>query len=219
MEINQIQIYLESSDSQERLKALTELRNFESEIVVPLLKTRQKDPEFLVRSFVAMGLGNKRTPEGFRILLEMMKNDPDYNVRAEAANSLSKFGAQAIPFLVEKFHQDDNWLMRRSILAPLIDMPFPEALYEVCICAIADEDITVREVAISALGTLAGTKKESEALEQVLVFVSDESWNIRLRAAQGLRKFDNPKAKAALNYLSKDENYKVVGAALEGSLS
>ena len=56
MEINQIQIYLESSDSQERLKALTELRNFESEIVVPLLKTRQQDPEFLVRSFVAMGL-------------------------------------------------------------------------------------------------------------------------------------------------------------------
>ena len=69
MEINQIQIYLESSDSQERLKALTELRNFESEIVVPLLKTRQQDPEFLVRSFVAMGLGNKRTPEGFRLSL------------------------------------------------------------------------------------------------------------------------------------------------------
>ncbi|MDE5095860.1 MAG: HEAT repeat domain-containing protein [Trichodesmium sp. St11_bin5] len=219
MEIKQIQVYLKSSDSQERLKALTELRNYESEIVVPLLKTRQQDPEFLVRSFVAMGLGNKRTPEGFKILLEMMQNDPDYNVRAEAANSLSKFGAQAIPFLVEKFRQDNNWLMRRSILAPLIDMPFPEALYEVCMCAIADEDTTVQEVAISALGKLAGTKKETEALQKLLAFVSAESWNIRLRAAQGLGKFDVPQAKAALNYLSKDDNYKVVAAALESSLS
>ncbi|MGD1809763.1 HEAT repeat domain-containing protein [Dapis sp. BLCC M126] len=218
MEINQIQVYLNSSDSQERLKALTELRNYESEIAVPLLKTRQRDPEFLVRSFVAMGLGNKRTSEGFRILLEMMKNDTDYNVRAEAANSLSKFGEEAIPLLVEKFRQDDNWLVRRSILAPLIDMPFPEALYEVCICAIAGEDITVQEVAISALGTLAGTKKETEALQQLLAFVNAEFWNIRLRAAQGLSKFDDPQAKAALNYLSKDENHRVVAVALESLL-
>ncbi len=218
MEINQIQVYLDSSDSQKRLKALTELRNYESEIAVPLLKTRHRDPEFLVRSFVAMGLGNKRTPEGFKILLEMMKNDTDYNVRAEAANSLSKFGEEAIPLLVEKFRQDDNWLVRRSILAPLIDMPFPEALYEVCICAIAGEDMTVQEVAISALGALAGTKKETEALQQLLAFVSAESWNIRLRAAQGLRKFDDPQAKAALNYLSKDENHRVVAVALENSL-
>ncbi len=218
MEINQIQVYLNSSDSQERLKALTELRKYESEIAVPLLKTRQRDPEFLVRSFVAMGLGNKRTPEGFTILLEMMKNDTDYNVRAEAANSLSKFGEEAIPLLVEKFRQDDNWLVRRSILAPLMDMPFPEALYEVCMCAIAGEDMTVQEVAISALGALAGTKKETEALQQLLAFVSAESWNIRLRAAQGLRKFKDPQAKAALNYLSKDEDHRVVAVALESAL-
>ncbi|MEB3339768.1 HEAT repeat domain-containing protein [Okeania sp.] len=216
MEINQIQVYLESSDSQERLKGLTELRKYESEIAVPLLKTKQRDPEFLVRSFVAMGLGNKRTPEGFRILLEMMKNDLDYNVRAEAANSLSKFGAEAVPFLVEKFREDDNWLVRRSILAPLMDMPFPEALYDVCMCAIAGEDMTVREVAISGLGALAGTKKEKDALEQLLAFVSSKFWNIRWRTAQGLSKFDDPQAKAALNYLSKDENHKVVAVALEG---
>lgn len=219
MEINQIQVYLNSSDSQERLKALTELRNYESEIAVPLLKTRQRDPEFLVRSFVAMGLGNKRTPESFKILLEIMNNDLDYNVRAEAANSLSKFGEESIPHLLETFRQDDNWLVRRSILAPLTDMQFPEALYEVCIWAIAGEDMTVQEVAISALGELAGTKKETEALQQLLAFVSVKSWNIRLRAAQALRKFEDPQAKAALNYLTKDEDHRVVAVALENSLS
>ncbi len=93
MGINQIQLYQTSSDSQDRLKALTELRNYDSGIAVPLLKTKQRDPEFIVHSFVAMGLGNKRTPESFQVLLEMMKNAPDYNVRAETANSLSKFGS------------------------------------------------------------------------------------------------------------------------------
>ncbi|NEO57278.1 MAG: HEAT repeat domain-containing protein [Okeania sp. SIO3B5] len=219
MEINQIQLYLNSSDSQERLKALTELRNYESEIAIPLLITRKRDPEFLVRSFVAMGLGNKRSPESFKILLEMMKNDQDYNVRAEAANSLSKFGEESIPHLLETFRQDDNWLVRRSILAPLIDMPFPEALYEVCLCAIAGEDLTVKEVAIHALGALAGTIKKTEALQKLLDFVSAESWMTRVRVAQALTKFEAPQAKAALSYLSKDEDHRVVGATLESSLS
>ncbi|MGB3514069.1 MAG: HEAT repeat domain-containing protein [Microcoleaceae cyanobacterium] len=218
MEINQIQVYLNSSNSQERLKALRELRNYESEIAIPMLKTRQRDPEFLVRSFVAMGLGNKRSPESFKILLEMMKNDQDYNVRAEAANSLSKFGAEAIPHLVETFRLDDNWLVRRSILAPLTEMPFPEALYEICLCAIAGVDVTVQETAINALGALAGTKKEAEALEQLLAFVNAEFWNIRLRAAQALGRFNDPQAKTALSYLSKDEDHRVVAAALESSL-
>lgn len=39
-----------------------------------------------------MGLGNKCIFEGFRILLEMMKNDLDYNVRVEVVNFLFKFG-------------------------------------------------------------------------------------------------------------------------------
>lgn len=52
-----------------------------------------------------------------------------------------------------------------SILVFLIDMLFFEVLYEVCICAIVDEDIIVWEVVISVLGILVGIKKESEVLE------------------------------------------------------
>ena len=50
-----------------------------------------KDPEFLVRSFVAMGLGNKRSDESYAALLNLMQFDKDPNVRAEASNSLSKY--------------------------------------------------------------------------------------------------------------------------------
>ncbi len=109
--------------------------------------------------------------------------------------------------------------MRRSILGALTEMPFPEALYEVCLGAIAGEDLTVKETAIHALGALAGTAKETEALQQLLFFVSAESWSIRLVAARGLRGFDTLQPKAALSYLSKDEDHRVVAAALENALS
>ena len=57
MDLQQIQIYLQSDNPQDRMKGITALRNHEPEDVVPLLKQRIHDQEFMVRSFVAMGLG------------------------------------------------------------------------------------------------------------------------------------------------------------------
>jgi HEAT repeat protein len=65
---------------------------------------------------------------------------------------------------------------------------------------------------------LSGTTKQTEALQQLLRLVSADGWRIRSRVALALRKFDDPQAKAALNYLKKDEDHRVVGAALEGWL-
>ncbi|WP_333061831.1 MULTISPECIES: HEAT repeat domain-containing protein [unclassified Microcoleus] len=45
----------------------------------------------------------------------------DRNVRSEAANSLSRFGTEAIADLVAAFARHDNWLVRRSIMARLCD--------------------------------------------------------------------------------------------------
>ncbi|WP_413166713.1 HEAT repeat domain-containing protein [Capilliphycus salinus ALCB114379] len=216
MEIEQIQTYLNSSDSQQRLKGLTELRHYDSAVAVPLLMTLLADPEFLVRSFVAMGLGNKRSPESFEALEKLLKDDRDHNVRAEAANALSKYGEMAIPHLVEAFRLDESWLVRRSILAPLMEMSHPEALYQICDYGLGGDDETVREAAIDGLGTLSGTSKQTEALKQLLGLVNSESWRVRSRVALALRKFDDPQAQAALSYLKKDEDHRVVGAALEG---
>ncbi len=218
MEMDQIQTYLNSSDSQERLKALTALRHYDSTVAVPLLMSKLGDPEFLIRSFVAMGLGNKRSPESFEALVELLKSDRDHNVRAEAANALSKYGDIAIPHLVEAFRLDESWLVRRSILAPLTEMSYPDALYDICSYSLAAEDQTVQEAAIDSLGMLAGSSKQTEALQQLLSLVSADRWRIRSRVALSLRKFNDPQAKAALHYLKKDDDHRVVGAALEGCL-
>ena len=215
MNIEEIKTYLNSPNSQDRLKALTELRKHDKAIAVPLLASRVRDPEFIVRSFVAMGLGHKRTPESYKLLLEMMKGDNDYNVRAEAANALSRFEEPSIPELIEAFRLDENWLVRRSILAAMVEIAPPEQLLEVCTCALVGDDLPVREAAMNALRSLAGTEKQGEALQQLLAFVSSESYRTRSVVARALKDFDDPQAKAALSYLRKDENARVVAAASE----
>ncbi|NET62727.1 MAG: HEAT repeat domain-containing protein [Symploca sp. SIO2E6] len=215
MDIHQIEVALNSPNSNDRLKALTELRQYSPEVAVPLLTTKLQDPEFLVRSFVAMGLGKKQTEASFSALLDLMKWDRDPNVRAEAANSLSLFGQIATSHLVLAFQQDENWLLRRSILAALMDMEYPEALFDVCICGLVDKDLTVKGSAIDGLSLLAGSGKQNDALQQLLALIDAEPWLIRWRVARALRKFDEPQARDALNRLKQDEDHRVVGAALE----
>ncbi|MBE9164521.1 MULTISPECIES: HEAT repeat domain-containing protein [Microcoleaceae] len=218
MEISEIEAALESSDSKDRLRAITALRKCDAAVALPVLLTKVDDPEFMVRSFVAMGLRQSKTAESFAALLKMMQFDRDPNVRAEAANSVSMFGTEAIPHLVEAFRRDDNWLVRRSIMAPMYEMQCPDAILEICTIGLAGEDIPVQDVAMDGLGILANTEKAEEALQQLLPLVSAEYWETRMRVARVLRKFDNPQARAAVSYLAKDPDLRVVGATLETSL-
>ena len=218
MKISEIQAALQSSDSQERLRGVTALRKCDSAVALPMLLSKVDDREFMVRSFVAMGLRQTQTAEAFAALLKMMQFDRDPNVRAEAANSLSMFGTEAISHLVEAFRRDDNWLVRRSIMAPLYEMQCPDAVFEICTIALGGEDLPVQEAAIDGFGLLANTDKQEEALQQLLPLVSSDNWGIRLRVARALSKFDNPQARAAVSYLAKDADHRVAGATLEASL-
>ena len=215
-EIEQIKTYLESDDSQKRLKALTELRKEEygTDVAVPLLKSKMGDREFLVRSFVAMGLGRKQTAESFAALLELIQFDPDPNVRAEAANSLSFYGQVAAPHLVSLFHKDDHWLIRRSIIAALFDLDCPEELFEVCECGITGEDPTVKEVCVDGFGFLADSVKHDACLKQLLALVDDGWWRLRVRVARALGNYNELEAKTALEKLRQDEDHRVVAAVL-----
>jgi HEAT repeat protein len=220
MDIKEIESCLESSDPQKRLKALTELRknDYKPEIAVPLILTRKEDKEFIIRSFVAMALGRKQTPEAYLILLEIAKFDQDYNVRAEAANSLSLYGEISISHLFDLFIQDTNWLVRISILAGLFELNCPEEIFKACICALKDQENTVKESAISGLGLLANTVKNDEALSELLKLVDSEFWHLKVRVAYALKQFSEMEAKEALAMLKRDTDHRVVAAALETSV-
>ena len=215
MDIDLIKSYLQDSDPQKRMKAILELRQYDTEIAVPILVNNINDEEFLVRSFVAMGLGKKRNAESFANLLKMMKLDRDPNVRAEAANSLSYYGEVAVSHLSLMFKQDDHWLVRRSILAALAELNCPAELLEASTIGIAGDDFSVMESSLDCLGTLSNTEQQQSALEKLLPFVDHDSWRIRLRVAKSLSNFKHPEAAKALQKLKEDPDHRVVGAVLD----
>jgi HEAT repeat protein len=218
MNIQEIKAALNNSDPQQRMRGVRELRNYEADIAAPLLLDHVKDQEFLVRSFVAMGLGKTRISQAFTALLEMMQSDSDPNVRSEAANSLSYYGNPAIPHLRKMYEQDSHWLVRRSIIAAIADLNAPQELLEICEIGLSGDDQPVMESCIGCLGMFFGTEQQESALNLLLPLTKDESWRIRLQVAKSLGKYDHPNAIAALNQLKTDENHRVVAAVLESLL-
>ena len=216
MELHQIETYLDSPDPQNRMKAIVELRHHEPNLVVPLLKRRMHDREFMIRSFVAIGFGYKQTDEAFELLLDLIENDKDYNVRAEAANSLAKYGEQAIPHRVKLFQQDTHWLVRQSIFAAVDLTKHPEILLELSMLGLKGSDPVVKQTAIANLGQLAKTPQASSALELLLLAANSQEVIVRAQVARVLILFDDPKAETALLKLRQDPDHRVVGATLEG---
>jgi HEAT repeat protein len=215
MELRQIETDLQNSDFQYRLRAIAALKNYPSEIAVPLLNRHVQDPEFLVRSFVARELGRQQTSESFAALLQIIKLDNTPNVRAEAANSLSLFGRVAASHLVQTFFIDNHWLVRRSILPALAELDCPEELLEVCVKALEGEDLNVQEEAVDALVTLKGSRQHDAALAHILAMKDAASEGTRIRVAYALKQFSEASAKAGLAQLRQDVHHRVVGATME----
>lgn len=218
MELSEIELNLQNPDFQHRLKAISALKAYDAETAVPLLLQHLRDSEFLVRTFVAMGLGKQQTAESFAALLELIKFDNTPSVRAEATNSLSLFGRVSASHLVQAFFQDDHWLVRRSIMAALVELECYEELYEVCGQALRSDDAPVQEAAIDCLATLANTRQHDAALTQILHHSHDESWRMRMHVARALKQFDTPAAQTTLIQLRHDPDHRVAGAALENLL-
>ena len=215
MDLEQIQTYLQSDNPQDRMKGITELRHHEPEDVVPLLKQRMHDQEFMVRSFVAMGLGYKRTDEGFEALLDILEYETDPNVIAEASNSLARFGNIAVPHLQSVFREHPHWLVRQSIFAAFEDIDDPATLLEFCQLGLDDKELVVRFAAIANLGQLVGTEHESVAFELLKQIIHSDNSKLRSRATRALTRFETPEAQELLQSLRQDDDHRVVAAALE----
>lgn len=220
MNLQQIEISLQSTDLQERIRAITALRSYDSRVSVPLLCHQLNDSDSVIRSIVAASLGKKRTQASFETLLELLQIDPEANVRAEAASSLALFGDVAIPFLIAAFREDPDWLSRRSIMAALLDLPLSDEVmvevFNLCAVALRDPNPQVQEVGIEGLGIFAQGSLRTAALDKLLPLAKSEFWETRMAVTKSLRQFDHHQARETLDRLSHDRDYRVVGAVLEG---
>lgn len=219
MDIPDIKDLLANEDPQLRLRGLVALKEYDSATAVPLLIEHRQDEAFLVRSFVAMGLGRKRNEAAYLALTEMLSAESDHNVQAEIANSLGLYGHKATSTLVELFHENKNWLVRRSILAIMPDMECPQQLLEIALEALQDPDETIAQAGISTLGMLGKTPQAEQALAALLPITASENWRSRMYLAYALKPFEAESAKKALGELRQDPHHKVVAAALENLLT
>ncbi|MEL7356471.1 MAG: HEAT repeat domain-containing protein [Cyanobacteria bacterium J06634_6] len=218
MDISEIKELLANEDPQLRLRGLVALKNYDSATAVPLLIAQREDEAFLVRSFVAMGLGRKRNEAAYSTLLEMLPTESDQNVQAEIANSIGLYGPQSVERLVKLFYDNENWLVRRSILAIMPELESPEKLLEIALVALKDSDETIVQAGIATLGMLADTDQAEPALSALLPFAKAQRWRLRMYLAYALKSFKREPAQAVLIELRNDDHHKVVAAALEGLL-
>jgi HEAT repeat protein len=187
---------IRSGDPSRAMPALASLRQLPAPEAIPLLLIGLQQTAFAIRSLCCAGLGFKRSEQGRQALVKVLKEDPDANVRAEAANALAYYGVvEAWPLLRQTFADDGHWLVRCSILAALAEDPTmqPAWLLDLAELALADSDGTVRVGGAELLGRLLGLP----AVPASAAAVADL-------------------ARERLRSLTKDPDHLVVAAALNG---
>jgi len=166
------------------------------------------DPDPLLRSFVARGLGASKTPASTDALLELAK-DPDRRVRINAFNGL---GARPVDKGWQSYAtglDDADTGVRLAALASLAtcaEPPARQALEE----ALHDDRARFREVALRALGT----RDAKEALPLLEPLVSDPAWSVRARASEALALIGGSEVEPFLSRLAVDDDPRVRSAAV-----
>ena len=193
---DQLREAITSGDPMRALPSLARLREFpenaNGSVVVPLLILGTEQTAFVVRSLSCSGLGMRRNEEGWAVLSRLVVDDPDANVRAEAANALASFGIErSWPLLHQRFEVDHAWLVRCSILSALAEQPggINRRLLQIAEIAIADADGTVRVGGAEILGRLVQERMAAEPADA---------------------------ARVLLQGLQGDSDHRVVAAALNG---
>jgi len=206
---------LRSSRIDFRKKALDKLVTFDAVIAIPVLKELAKEKDFGLRCWAMMGFKSYQTAESFTFLTQVLEQEKDTSVLAEAANSIFEFGDQAIAPLQDLFDRCDYWLVRHTIVSILVESEDPQILLQIAKKAIADLEQTTKEIGILALSRLLNTKLKAEALSIFTELATAEHWRTRWRTAIAISKSSEPQAKKLLAQLKQDQNYRVVAAALE----
>lgn len=216
--LQQLEARLQSQSINESRQALNELAQMPADVAVPVLKRLTQAQDFQTRRLAMMGLGNHPTDASWQILQEVLAQEQDANVLAEAANSLFEFGSTSLPLLQDLFCRNTHWLLRQTILSILMEADQSDVLLAVVQLGLQDDTQTVRETAILALGPLMNSAAELEAIALLTQTATTENWRDRWRSATTLSLSNHPEAKRLLANLRQDENHYVVAAALEGNL-
>jgi HEAT repeat protein len=200
---------MDSPELKDRKLALSALRPIAPDLALPIIKKGLQDENQQVRSMAIFALGLKPTDETLDILLDLLKNEPDYGVRADAAGAIGYLeDLKAFEPLNQAFYDNTHWLVKFSIVVSLGNLKDPRAK-KTLLQALNSEEVVIQQAAIAALGEIGAV----DAVEKILTFITATDWLIRQRLAEALGNLDTEKSRSALRYLTKDDNPNVAEAA------
>jgi HEAT repeat protein len=216
--LQEIESDLRSKRIDVRKAALDRLANVDSDIALPILQKLANEKDFGLRCLAMMGFSNHQTENSFAYLKDVLQQEQDHSVLAEAANSIYDFGEKAIAPLQELFDNCQHWLVRHTIASVLVESDDPQVLLSIARKTIQTENQMTQETGIFALNKLVETPFKQEAFDLFARLASDRDWYIRWRTAIALSPSSEPQARVIIAKLQQDQNYRVVAAALESKV-
>jgi HEAT repeat protein len=195
---------LNSEDFGDRLRAVNQLRQLEPAIAYKLIQSAIGDKNVRVR-YAAVSqmstLGTQNLSNTLEVLLDSLRNDPEPDVKAAAADALGALKlTEALEDLEQLYNNTSEWLIQLSIVAALGEMGDQKA-FPILEKALNSEHDLIQTMAIGALGELG----DKRAIPLLLPYVSNADWQVRYRVAQALVRLGGEEAEAALKILAKDE--------------
>ncbi|PIG91100.1 phycobilisome degradation protein NblB [Gloeocapsopsis sp. IPPAS B-1203] len=196
---------LSSEDLGERLRAVNQIRELEDTAVAfELAQSAVQDTNARVRySAVSQmdTLGGQNLQVSLDLLRDRLKNDPEPDVQAAAADCIGALKlTEAYTDLEQLYHSTSEWLIKFSIVATLGELGDPRSFDLLKEALNSDIDL-VKTAAISSLGDL----KDARAVELLAPHVSNADWQVRYRTAQSLGKLGGTQARSILAEMANDE--------------
>jgi len=196
---------LSSEDLGERLRAVNQIRELEDTAVAfELAQSAVQDTNARVRySAVSQmdTLGGQNLQVSLNLLRDRLKNDPEPDVQAAAADCIGALKlTEAYTDLEQLYHSTNEWLIKFSIVATLGELGDPRSFDLLKEALDSDIDL-VKTAAISSLGDL----KDQRAVELIAPHVTNTDWQVRYRAAQSLGKLGGTQAQSVLKEMVNDE--------------
>ncbi|NEO93412.1 MAG: HEAT repeat domain-containing protein, partial [Moorea sp. SIO3G5] len=180
-----VQELLNSTDFGQRISGLNQLRQLEPSVAFELIQPLVKDNNVRIRYGAVSQLhtlGNQDLTLALTLLRDRLLNDPEPDVQAAAADSLSALKlTEAYDDLERTYHQTSEWIIKFSIIAALGELGEPRS-FQLLEDALKSDTSLIQTAAISSLGELG----DPRAVPLLIPFATNSDWQIRYRLVQAL---------------------------------
>ncbi|NUM37488.1 MAG: HEAT repeat domain-containing protein [Candidatus Brocadiae bacterium] len=162
---------------------------------IPGLVKALKDKHAGVRLEATKALGKVQSPKILPCLLSLLK-DPSWEIRKEAVEAMAKFKEEANPYLANALG-NDSLVVRKIASRLLVQVATKEAIPALK-KAIEDQDISVRERCLMALGRILEGEESTKILK---IALEDKAPLVRFAAIHIIMNFGDKIGMNSILYL------------------